>query len=123
MKEVIFTEDAPKPIGPYSQAIKVGGFIFISGQLGIDSQGNLLSNTKEQTRQVLNNLKSILYSAGSNLEKVVKITIFFTQKDDFSIINEVYSEFFTKEPPARSAVCVAALPKDALVEIEAIAQV
>ncbi|OSS41546.1 Endoribonuclease L-PSP [Desulfurella amilsii] len=122
MKNVIFTDKAPKPIGPYSQAIMAGGFIFVSGQLGIDNQANMPLTTKEQTKQVLENLKAILESTGSSLEKVVKVTIFFTQKEDFSLINEVYAEFFKNNPPARSAICVTALPKDALVEIEAIAE-
>lgn len=123
MKNIIFTENAPKPIGPYSQAVKVNGFIFVSGQLGIDKNGTLPNTTKDQTEQVLKNLQSILEAAGSSLEKVVKVTIFFTQKDDFSIINEVYAKFFHHEYPARSAICVAALPKEALVEIEAIAEI
>lgn len=122
MKGVIFSDKAPKPIGPYSQGIMAGGFIFVSGQLGIDNQGNMPLTTKEQTKQSLENLKAILESASSSLEKIVKVTIFFTQKDDFSLINEIYAEFFKDNPPARSAICVAALPKDALVEIEAIAE-
>jgi 2-iminobutanoate/2-iminopropanoate deaminase len=122
MKGVVFSDKAPKPIGPYSQAIRANGFIFVSGQLGINNQGNISLTTKEQTKQALKNLKAILESAGSSLEKVVKVTIFFTQKDDFSIINEIYAEFFKYNPPARSAICVSALPKDALVEIEAIAE-
>jgi 2-iminobutanoate/2-iminopropanoate deaminase len=123
VKSVIFTEKAPKAIGPYSQAIVANGFIFVSGQLGINNnKGDMPLTVKEQTKQALENLRVILESAGSSLEKVVKVTIFFTQKNDFSLINEVYAEFFQCNPPARSAICVAALPKDALVEIEAIAE-
>ncbi len=122
MKETVFTNYSPKPIGPYSQAIKANGFVFVSGQLGIDKYGLLASTTQEQTKQAIENLKSILEQAGSGLEKVVKVTIFYTKKDDFSVINEVYAKFFKHEYPARSAICVAALPKEALVEIEAIAE-
>ncbi len=122
MKEVVFNQETTKPVGPYSQAIKSGGFLFISGQLGFDSNGNLPDSTKEQTYNVLVNIEKILKSCSLSFENIVKTTIFFTNKDDFSIINETYSQFFSKDYPARSAIVVLALPKNASVEIEAIAK-
>jgi len=122
MKEVVLSQDAPKPVGPYSQAIKSWGFLFISGQLGFDNNGNLPASTKEQTYNALINIEKILKSCSLSFEHIVKTTIFFTNKDDFSTINEVYSQFFSKDYPARSAIVVLALPKNASVEIEAIAK-
>ncbi len=122
MKEVVLAQDAPKPVGPYSQAVKSGGFLFISGQLGFDNNGNLPASTKEQTYNALINIEKILKSCGLSFEHIVKTTIFFTNKDDFSTINEIYSQFFSKDYPARSAIVVLALPKNASVEIEAIAK-
>ena len=123
MKKEIITENAPKVIGPYSQAIEVNGFIFASGQIPIDPSDGELNNgsIEEQTRLVLNNLKAILESAGASFDNVVKCTVFLHDMDDFSHMNNVYAEFFKPPYPARAAVQVARLPKDVKVEIEAIA--
>lgn len=124
-KEVIATKNAPGAIGPYSQAIKANGFVFASGQLGlVPATGEFAEGgIEEQTRQSLTNVKSVLEAAGSGLEKVVKTTVFLKDIKDFAAMNKVYSEFFKEECPARSAVQIAALPKDGLVEIEVIAEV
>ena len=123
-KTVIATTNAPGAIGPYSQAIKVNGFIFVSGQIGLaPTTGELVDGgVKEQSRQALTNVKNVLAAAGSNLEKVVKTTVFLKDINDFAALNTVYGEFFSEDCPARSAVQVAALPKNALVEIEVIAE-
>lgn len=123
MGRTVFTELAPRPVGPYSQAIVAGGFVHCSGQLGIDpSTGQLVGATsKEQSRQCLENLKVVLEAAGSSLAAVVKTTIFVTDLDDFKEVNEIYASFFGTEPPARSTVGVARLPLGAKVEIEAVA--
>lgn len=122
-KEVITTEKAPKALGPYSAGIKSGRFIFTAGQIGlIPETGELAAGGIEsQTRQVFQNLKAILESAGSSLDEVVKTTVFLQDMNDFSLMNEVYGQFFTGSYPARSTVQVGRLPKGALVEIEAIA--
>ena len=122
-KEIIVTKKAPAAIGPYSQAVKVGEFIFVSGQLPIDpSTGKLVGGDIEnQTRQCLENLKSILEAAGSSLDKTVKVTVFLKDMDDFSEINKVYKQYFTKDFPARCCIEVAKLPMDTGVEIEATA--
>jgi 2-iminobutanoate/2-iminopropanoate deaminase len=128
-KEIIHTKKAPEPIGPYSQAIKLSEenpyFIFTSGQVAIDpATGNLTGdNIKEQTRQTLENIKSILHEAGSELNRVVKTTVFIKNMDDFASMNEVYAEYFSESIPARSTIEVSRLPKDALVEIETIAYI
>ena len=123
-KEVIATKNAPGAIGPYSQAIKANGFVFASGQLGlVPATGEFAEGgIEEQTRQSLTNVKSVLEAAGSGLEKVVKPTVFLKDIKDFAAMNKVYSEFFKTDCPARSAVQIAALPKDGLVEIEVIAE-
>lgn len=123
-KEVIATKNAPGAIGPYSQAIKVNGFVFASGQLGlVPATGEFAEGgIEEQTRQSLTNVKSVLEAAGSGLEKVVKTTVFLKDIKDFAAMNKVYFEFFKTDCPARSAVQIAALPKDGLVEIEVIAE-
>lgn len=123
-KEIIATKNAPGAIGPYSQAIKVNGFIFASGQLGLVPATGEFSEggIEEQTRQSLTNVKNVLEAAGSSLEKVVKTTVFLKDIKDFAAMNKVYSEFFKGEYPARSAVQMAALPKDGLVEIEVVAE-
>ncbi|MFA5523930.1 MAG: RidA family protein [Tissierellales bacterium] len=119
----IFTEEAPKAIGPYSQAINMGNLVYSSGQLGINPKtGKLVDTTiQEETRQSLNNLKCVLEAAGTTLNKVVKTTVFIKDMNQFALINEVYGEFFGEHKPARSCVEVARLPKDGNVEIEAIA--
>ena len=124
MKRVIIqTDKAPKAIGPYSVAIRTDGFLFSSGQIGLEpSTGELVDGGIEaQTRRVLENIRNVLDAAGTNLEKVVKTTVFLKDMADFSKMNQVYAEFFTNQPPARSTVAVSGLPKGALVEIETIA--
>jgi 2-iminobutanoate/2-iminopropanoate deaminase len=120
---IINSDQAPKAIGPYSQAVKKGSAIFISGQLPLDPVSMKFAGyeIKVQTRQSLLNLKAIVEKAGGTLRDVVKSTCFLSNMDNFSSFNEVYSEFFPVDPPARSCVEVARLPKEALVEIEAIA--
>jgi 2-iminobutanoate/2-iminopropanoate deaminase len=123
MKDVVLTERGPKPIGPYSQAIKSGGFLFASGQVALDPRSNefLAGDIRQQTERVLENVKAILEAGGANLHHVVKTTVFLKDMNDFAAMNEVYGKYFSAAPPARSTVQVARLPKDALVEIEVIA--
>ena len=123
MKDVVLTERGPKPIGPYSQAIRSGGFLFASGQVALDPATNefLASDIAKQTERVLENVKGIVEAGGSNLNRVVKTTVFLKNMSDFAAMNEVYAKYFTAAPPARSTVEVARLPKDALIEIEVIA--
>jgi len=123
MKDIVLTDRGPKPIGPYSQAVKANGFLFVSGQVALDPKtGEFLSGTiAEQTDRTLQNLKGIVEASGSNLGHVVKTTVFLKDMNDFAALNEVYAKFFTVAPPARSTVQVARLPKDALVEIELVA--
>ena len=123
MKEIISTSKAPAAIGPYSQAVKAGGMLYISGQLPIDpSTGEFAApNIAGQTRQCLENLKAILSQAGCNLGDVVKTTVLLADIGDFGAMNGIYSEYFTDACPARAAFAVKDLPKGALVEIEAIA--
>ena len=121
-KEVIFTEKAPKAIGPYSQAIKSGNLLFISGQVPVNpTTGELIGDIKVQTRQVLENMKSILLAAGSSPIDIVKTTVFLKNLDDFVAMNEVYREYFPIDAPARSTIEVVRIPRGALIEIEAIA--
>ncbi|MHA2379536.1 MAG: RidA family protein [Candidatus Thorarchaeota archaeon] len=122
-REVVSSEKTPKAIGPYSQAIKAGGFVFCSGQIPFnpDTGELVLGSIAEQTRQVLSNIKSVLQTAGTTMGKVVKVTVFLKDMNDFSEMNSEYSEWFPEEPPARAAVQVARLPKDVGIEIEAIA--
>src|SRR3990172_1881281 len=122
-KKIVQTDKAPKAIGPYSQAIRIEGLVFSAGQIGLDpSTGELVPGGVEaQTRQVLTNLKNVLAAAGSDLNFVVKTTVFLKDMNDFPKMNAVYAEFFPENPPARSTVAVSALPKGALVEIEAVA--
>lgn len=121
-RKVISTSQAPAAIGPYSQAIKAGKFLFASGQLGLDpASGNLAEGIEAQTRQALANLQAVLAEAGSSVENVVKTTIFLADLGHFATVNSLYAQVFQQEPPARSTVQVAALPKGALVEIEFIA--
>lgn len=124
MKKVISTPKAPSAIGPYSQAIQVGNLIYTSGQIPIDpATGQLVEGgIKEQTRQSLNNIQAILQEAGLTMASVVKTTVFMADMADFADMNSVYAEFFTEPYPARSAVAVKTLPKNALVEIEVVAE-
>jgi 2-iminobutanoate/2-iminopropanoate deaminase len=123
MRDVILTDRGPKPIGPYSQAIRAGGFLYVSGQVALDPKTGEMRgvDVREQTERTLENVKGILEAAGSNLHHVVKTTVFLKDMNDFSAMNDVYAKYFTSAPPARSTVQVARLPKDALVEIEVIA--
>ena len=123
MKRIIKTEDAPKAIGPYSQAVVAGGFVFASGQIPTDpATGQFVEGgISEQTRQVLRNLSKVLEAAGTGLERVVKTTVFLADMNDFAAMSEVYARFFGENPPARSTVEVARLPRDARVEIDVIA--
>jgi 2-iminobutanoate/2-iminopropanoate deaminase len=123
MREVISTSDGPKAIGPYSQAIKANGFVFVSGQAPIDpaTQQLIEGDVAAQTERVLQNLAAILKAAGSSLDRVVKAGVFLKNMSDFAAMNQVYGRYFTQAPPARSTVEAARLPKDALVEIDVIA--
>jgi 2-iminobutanoate/2-iminopropanoate deaminase len=123
MREVISTSGAPKAIGPYSQAIRANGFVFISGQVAIDpaTQQVIDGDVAAQTDRVLKNLSAILEAAGGGLDKVVRSTVFLKNMGDFAAMNEVYGKYFKEDPPARSTVEVARLPKDVLVEIDVIA--
>ena len=123
--KAISTKKAPGAIGPYSQAIQVGEFVFTSGQLGLDTQTGLFpeGGIAAQARQSLNNVKAILEEAGTSMSKVVKTTVFLANMDDFAEMNSIYAEFFTEPYPARSAVAVKTLPKNALVEIEVVASI
>ncbi len=121
--KIVKSDNAPEALGPYSVAVKAGHMVFTAGQLGIDpSSGNFVEGGIEaQTRQALENIKAVLEAAGTKMSKVVKTTVFLLDMNDFGAMNGVYGEYFTKKFPARSAVQVARLPKDGLVEIEAIA--
>ncbi len=124
-RQVVSTDKAPKALGPYSQAIRVGDFIFCAGQAGIDpATGQLVKGGIEaETRRVLQNLTAVLQAAGSSFSQIVKTTVFLKNMDDFKAMNAIYAEFFPAAPPARSTVQVARLPADASVEIEAIATI
>jgi 2-iminobutanoate/2-iminopropanoate deaminase len=123
VKEIISTENAPAAIGPYSQAVKSGGFVFCSGQIPIDpATGEFVSNDiAEQTHQVLKNLAAVLKAAGSSFNDVVKTTVFLADMNDFVAMNEVYGKYFSENKPARATVQAARLPRDARVEIECVA--
>jgi 2-iminobutanoate/2-iminopropanoate deaminase len=123
MKEAVLTPRGPKPIGPYSQAIKSNGLLFVSGQVALDPQSGEFVGTdvRQQTERVLENLKAIVEAAGTSLKHVVKTTVFLKDMNDFSAMNEIYAHYFSVTPPARSTVQAARLPKDALVEIDVIA--
>jgi len=122
-KEIVAAENAPKAIGPYSAGVRAGHFVYTAGQLGIDplTAAFVSGGVEAETRQALNNLKAVLVAAGTTLENVVKTTVFLRDMNDFGAMNGIYAEFFTENFPARSAVEVARLPKDAAVEIEAVA--
>ena len=123
MREAISTNDGPKAIGPYSQAIKANGFVFVSGQVGIDptTQQVITGDVAAQTDRIMKNLAGILKAAGSGLDKVVRSTVFLKDMNNFGAMNEVYGKYFASTPPARSTVEVARLPKDVAVEIDVIA--
>jgi len=124
MRDVILTDRGPKPIGPYSQAIRTNGFLYVSGQVALDPKTGEMAagaDIRQQTERTLENVKGILEAAGSNMHHVVKTTVFLKDMNDFAAMNEVYGKYFSSAPPARSTVQVARLPKDALVEIEVIA--
>lgn len=125
MKQIIKTVNAPEAIGPYSQAVRTGGLVFASGQIPLDPRTgqSVAGGIAEQTEQVLHNLSAVLEAAGSSLDRVVKTTVFLADMNDFAAMNEVYARYFSKEPPARATVAAARLPRDARVEIEAIALV
>lgn len=123
MKNVIYTPSAPAPIGPYSQAIAAGGFVFVSGQIAIDPATNTLysgTDIQVETRMVMENLKAIIEQAGCKMNNVVKCTIFLSDMNYFADVNAVYGEYFTEYPPARETVAVAGLPKNVRVEISAV---
>jgi 2-iminobutanoate/2-iminopropanoate deaminase len=124
-KNIVSTKNAPAAIGPYSQAVKLGNLVFTSGQIPVEpASGEIIPGGVEaQSRQVLKNLEEVLKAAGTALNNVLKTTLFIKDMDDFALINEVYTKFFGVEPPARSCVEVARLPKDVLIEIEAIAYI
>lgn len=122
MKKIIATECAPKALGPYNQAIEMNKMLFTSGQIGLDpATGMLAEGIEAQTRQTLNNIKAILEAAGYGMQTIVKCTCILKDMSDFAAMNAVYGEFFTSEPPARAAFQACRLPKDALVEIDAVA--
>jgi len=122
MKRAIESSRAPRPVGPYTQAIEAGGFVFVSGQLGMDPEtGNLAEGVEAQAKRALENIAAILEAAGLEMKDVVKVTIFLTDMGDFPKVNEVYAGYFSEPWPARACVAVAGLPKGALVEIECIA--
>jgi 2-iminobutanoate/2-iminopropanoate deaminase len=123
MKDIVLTDKGPKPIGPYSQAVKSNGFLFASGQVALEPRNNefLGGDIRQQTERAMENIKAVVEAAGSNLHHVVKTTVFLKDMNDFAAMNEAYGKYFPAAPPARSTVQVARLPKDALVEIEVIA--
>lgn len=122
MKKAFVTDQAPKPVGPYSQAVQAGQFLFLAGQVPLTPEGKMNEgDIVEQTRQVLNNLKNVLAAAGASMNQVVKTTIFLTDLGDFEAVNKTYAEYFTEPYPARSTVEVSKLPKGARLEIDLIA--
>ena len=125
MKTIISTDKAPAAIGPYSQAVKVGDLLFTSGMIPIDPATNTLvqGGIEVQARRALENVKALLEASGTSMDKVVKTVVFIKNMDDFAKVNEIYSEYFTENFPARSCVEVARLPKDVLIEMEAIAEI
>lgn len=124
MKNIIYSENAPKPIGPYSQAVEIDNLVFLSGQIGIDPKtGNIVQGgIATETRQVMNNIRAVLEEANLSFENVIKVTIFLTNLTVFNEVNQIYGEYFTEDFPARSTIEVQALPKGAKIEIEVIVQ-
>ena len=125
MKTIVSTDKAPAAIGPYSQAVKVGNLLFTSGMITIDPATNTLveGGIEVQAERALENVKALLEASGTSLDKVVKTVVFIKNMDDFAKVNEIYAKYFTKDFPARSCVEVARLPKDVLIEVEAIAEI
>jgi len=124
MIKIISTGDAPVAVGPYSQALAVNGFIFCSGQIGIDPKTNkLVDGIEKQTRQVMDNLKEVVSAGGSDFNHVVKTTIYLLDMNNYGLVNQIYGEYFTDNKPARATIEVSRLPKDCLIEIDAIAVV
>ena len=125
MRYLVESSEAPKAIGPYSQGIKANGFVFVSGQIALDPASGVLvgGDVAAQTERVLQNLQAIVEAAGSDLDRVVKTTVYLRSMADFAAMNEVYAKYFKGEPPARATVAVAGLPKDALVEVDVVAEV
>jgi 2-iminobutanoate/2-iminopropanoate deaminase len=123
-KKIIYSEQAPKPIGPYSQAVEIGGMLYCSGQIAINPATNevLKGSVKEQSELVMKNIEAVLKQAGLDFSNVIKTTIFLTDMNDFPVVNEVYGQRFTQNPPARSTIAVAGLPKGVNVEIEVLAK-
>ena len=124
VKEIVLTNNAPQPVGPYSQAVKADGWIFASGQIPLDPQTSKMeqADIRLQTRRVLDNLAAVLNAAGAGMKDVVKTTVFLTSMASFAAMNEVYAQYFDQSPPARSTIEVSRLPKDSLVEIECVAR-
>lgn len=124
MKEIISTNNSPGAIGPYSQGVKIGNLVFTSGQIPLNPKtSEIPESIEEQTKQALENVKAILAASGTNMSKVIKTTVFLTDLNDFAKMNEIYATYFVGEKPARSAIEISKLPKDAKIEIEAIATI
>ena len=123
MKEIVTTDRGPKAIGPYSQAVKANGFVFVSGQIAIDpaTQQLIQGDIQQQTERVMENLKGIVMAAGSTMDKVVRTTVFLADMNEFAAMNEIYGKYFPAAPPARATVQVARLPRDVRVEIDVVA--
>jgi len=123
-KEILFTENAPAPVGPYSQAVKTGNMLYCSGEISIDPKTNEIftGDVQKQTEMVMENVRAVLTEAGLDFKNIIKTMIFLTNMDDFAKVNEVYAKYFPENPPARSCVAVCTLPKNVNVEVEVIAQ-
>jgi 2-iminobutanoate/2-iminopropanoate deaminase len=123
MRDIVLSDRGPKPIGPYSQAVRVNGFLYVSGQIALDPKTGAMTagDIAQQTERTMENVKGIVEAAGSKMAHVIKTTVFLKNMSDFAAMNEVYGRYFSAAPPARSTVEVARLPKDALVEVEVIA--
>lgn len=124
MKKIVNTDSAPAPVGPYSQAVEMDGFLFCSGQIAINPKTNqvLTGPVEEQTKQVMENIRAVLTAAGFGFQNVVKSTIYLVNMNDFTTVNEVYARYFQEQPPARTTIGVAALPKGVHVEVEVLAK-
>lgn len=123
MKKIIYSENAPNPVGPYSQAVQLESFLFCSGQISIDPKTNevFTGDIKKQTEMIMSNIEAVLKAADMTFDHIIKTTIFLTDMNDFGAVNTVYARYFTQEPPARSTIAVSALPKGVNVEIEVVA--